>query len=66
MEFFLCVIGMVLVVEGIPLFLGPDKMKRVMLEVLELDDRTLRIFGAVIMIIGLVIVFLARRGLDFL
>lgn len=66
MEFFLCVIGMVLVVEGIPLFLGPDKMKQVMHMILELDDKTLRIFGAIIIVIGLAIVFFARRGLDSL
>lgn len=63
MEFFLCVIGMVLVVEGIPYFLGPDKMKQMMKVVLEQDDRTLRIFGAAVMILGLFIVLLARRGL---
>jgi hypothetical protein len=57
---------MVLVVEGIPYFLGPDKMKQVMHVVLEQDDRTLRIFGASIMIIGLLIVYFARSALDYL
>lgn len=64
MKYFLCVIGMVLVVEGIPYFLGPDKMRQVMQVVLEQDDRTLRIFGASIMIIGLLIVYFARSALD--
>jgi len=57
---------MVLVVEGIPYFLGPDKMRRVMQVVMEQDDRTLRIFGASIMIIGLLIVYFARSALNCL
>ncbi len=66
MELFLCVIGMVLVVEGIPYFLGPDKMKQFMSVVLEQDDKTLRIVGASVMIIGLLIVYYARSALSCL
>ncbi len=62
----MCVIGMVLVVEGIPYFLCPDKMKQIMLVILEQDDKTLRIFGASIMIIGLLIAYVARSALGSL
>ncbi|MFH1112449.1 MAG: DUF2065 domain-containing protein [Pseudomonadota bacterium] len=64
MEFFFCVVGMVLVIEGIPYFLCPDKMKHVMRAILEQDDKTVRIFGASILIIGLLIVYFARNALS--
>ncbi|MDQ7781286.1 MAG: DUF2065 domain-containing protein [Desulfomonilaceae bacterium] len=66
MEFFLCVIGMVLVVEGMPYFLFPDKMKRMMHILLEQDDKTLRTYGAAIMLVGLLVVYMARSALGYL
>lgn len=63
MEFFLCVIGMVLVIEGVPYFGFPDKMKAMMSFIQQQDDTALRIMGGTMMVLGLVIVFLARRGL---
>jgi hypothetical protein len=63
MEFFFCVLGMVLVVEGLPYFGFPEKMRDTMRFLHEQDDMTLRIMGATLMAIGLVILFFARRGL---
>jgi uncharacterized protein len=63
MEFFLCVLGMVLVVEGLPYFAFPEKMKALMKMMHEQDDTTLRIVGGTLLVLGLLIVFLARRGL---
>lgn len=63
MEFFLCVLGMVLVVEGLPYFAFPEKMKALMNMMHEQDDATLRIVGGTLLVLGLLIVFLARRGL---
>jgi uncharacterized protein len=63
MEFFLCVIGMVMVIEGLPYFGFPEKMKDFMRVVLSQDDNTLRIFGGILMGLGIIIIFLARRGL---
>lgn len=62
MELFLCIVGMVLVVEGLPYFAVPDKMKALMQIVLEQDDTTLRIFGAAVLMTGLVVLFVARKG----
>ena len=62
MEFFLCVIGMVLIVEGVPYFLFPERMKSLMSYIQQQDDRSLRIMGAVFMLLGLLVVFLARSG----
>lgn len=63
MEFFLCVIGMVMVVEGIPYFGFPEKMKALMKFVLEQDDSTLRAMGGLLILMGLLILIVARRGL---
>lgn len=63
MEFFLCVLGMVLVVEGLPYFAFPEKMKALMNMMQEQDDTTLRVVGGTLLVLGLLIVFFARRGL---
>ena len=62
MGFFLCVIGMVMIVEGIPYFAFPEKMKAVLLQMLRLPDARLRRFGAVLMFVGLALVYLGRRA----
>jgi uncharacterized protein YjeT (DUF2065 family) len=63
MEFFLCVLGMVLVVEGLPYFGFPDKMKALMKVMREQDDATLRMMGGSLMLLGLIILFVARTVL---
>ena len=60
MKYFLCVIGMVMIVEGLPYFGFPDKMKAMMRIVLEQPDDTLRKFGFVLMVTGLFLVYLGR------
>jgi len=54
---------MVLIFEGLPYFGFPDKMKAFMRIVQEQDDMTLRIFGAIMVALGLLIVYVARNGL---
>lgn len=61
MKFFLCVLGMVMVVEGLPYFAFPAKMKLVLDKVLELPDKALQKFGLVLMIAGVLLVFLGKR-----
>lgn len=63
MEFFLCVLGMVFVVEGLPYFGFPEKMREMMRFLEEQDDATLRTMGGIVMLIGLVILFFTRGGL---
>ena len=66
MEFLLCLLGLVMIVEGIPYFGFPDKMRHFMKIVMEQEDSTLRIMGGSLMLIGLIVVFLARKGLGSL
>jgi len=60
MEFLLTVLGVVLVVEGIPWFLSPSAIKRVYAQMLILPERHLRFFGLTAMLGGLLLVYLAR------
>ena len=60
MDFFLCVIGMVMIIEGVPYFAFPDKMKMVVQKMTELPDGALRRFGFVLMLLGLLIVYWGR------
>ncbi len=61
MEFFLCVVGMVLVFEGLPYFAIPDKMRVMVQKLFEMPDSTLRGFGFCMMAAGLFLVYLGKR-----
>lgn len=60
MDFFLCVVGMVMIVEGVPYFLFPDSMKMFIEKVLEMSDSTLRRFGFFLMLFGLCLVYMGK------
>ena len=60
MEFFLCVIGMVMIVEGLPYFAAPSKMKVWIMKMGELPDTTLRVMGFVLMLAGLGLCYLGK------
>ena len=62
MEFFLCVLGMVMIVEGIPYFAFPDKMKIWVRKVLEMPDLQLRRTGLILMGLGLFLVYIGKRS----
>jgi uncharacterized protein YjeT (DUF2065 family) len=64
MKFFLCVMGMVMIVEGLPYFAFPQKMRQMVAMVLGLDDAVLRRFGFFMMMAGLGIVYFAMGGQD--
>ncbi len=63
MKFFLCVIGMVMIFEGLPYFAFPQKMKRWMLQMMSIPEDMLRRLGLALMLGGLALVYLGRRGL---
>ncbi|MBI4633737.1 MAG: DUF2065 domain-containing protein [Deltaproteobacteria bacterium] len=60
MKYFLCVLGMVFIVEGLPYFAFPEKIKAHLTKVLNIPDSTLRILGLAAMIAGLLLVYLGR------
>ncbi len=60
MDYFLCVMGMVLIVEGLPYFAFPDKLKTYLRKLTDIPDRTLRIMGSIAVTVGLLLVALGR------
>ena len=62
MKFFLSVIGMVMIIEGLPYFAFPGKMKATVQMILTLPDASLRRFGFFLMLAGLGLVYLAMGG----
>ena len=61
MKFMLCVIGMVLIIEGLPYFAFPEKIKGYLLKIQEIQDNTLRILGFISLSVGLFLVYLGRN-----
>jgi len=61
MAYFLSVLGLVLVIEGLPYFAFPVKIKEWALSLQEMSVRALRIMGFVSIIAGLLLVYLGRR-----
>ena len=57
MKYFLCVLGMVFIIEGLPYFAFPEKIKAYLMKLQEMPDSTLRIFGLSAIITGLFLVF---------
>jgi hypothetical protein len=58
MKLLFCLIGLLLVVEGIPYFAFPDKMKKWMRMIQEVPDFQLRVIGFVSMCVGVIIAYI--------
>lgn len=61
MAYFLSVLGLALVIEGLPYFAFPAKIKEWAISLQELPERTLRIMGLISIIAGMFLVYLGRR-----
>ncbi len=61
MDFFLCVIGMVMIVEGLPYFAFPGKIKLWILQIAEMPDHYLQKFGFILMAAGLLMVYFGKQ-----
>ncbi|MBT8342431.1 MAG: DUF2065 domain-containing protein [Desulfatitalea sp.] len=57
MKYFLCVIGMVMVVEGLPYFAFPEQMKPWLKRLIETPEGSLRRLGFMMMGVGLALVY---------
>jgi hypothetical protein len=57
MKYFLCVLGMVFVIEGLPYVAFPDKVKAYLLKIQEMPDSTLRLLGLSAIIAGMTLVY---------
>jgi hypothetical protein len=60
MELFLSLLGLWMIIEGIPWFLSPGGMKNALRRMLSLSDNNLRLMGAILMFGGLLTIYLVR------
>jgi len=60
MDILLAVLGLVLVIEGIPWFLSPSRAKSLLRRLAVTPDASLRLFGLTLMFAGLLLVYLGR------
>lgn len=61
MVFLLTVLAVLLVIEGIPYFAAPSKVKEWAMTLQEIPERTLRIMGFISMAAGLVALYFIKR-----
>lgn len=54
-------LGLIMVIEGIPYFAFPAGMKRWLKMMGDLDETTMRAIGLASMMIGLIIVYITRK-----
>ena len=60
MKYFLCVLGMVFIIEGLSYFIFPEKLKIYLAKVITMPESTLRFLGISAMIIGLILLYFGR------
>jgi uncharacterized protein YjeT (DUF2065 family) len=60
MKLLFCLLGLVLIVEGIPYFAFPSRMKKWMATVQDVSNMHLRFMGFLAMCLGLLITYLAN------
>ena len=61
MKFFVTVLGLLMVLEGLPYFAFPEKMQVFMRQIEKMNPDHLRMVGLVSTLIGLVICYIAQR-----
>jgi uncharacterized protein YjeT (DUF2065 family) len=59
-KYFLTIIGFVLLIEGTPYFLFPEKLRKFLAQILNITDGYLRVYGLVIMLAGLLVLYLSK------
>ncbi len=60
MKDFLCVLGMVFIIEGLPYFIFPEKLKIYLAKIITMPESILRFLGISAMIIGLILLSFGR------
>ncbi len=60
MRLLFCLLGLVLIVEGLPYLAFPDKMKRWLSQIQQVPDNQLRVIGFIAMCCGLLLTYIFR------
>jgi uncharacterized protein YjeT (DUF2065 family) len=61
MSYFLSILGLVLIVEGLPYFAFPEQVKEFAKRFPDIPDSVLRGLGLLLMLSGLLIAYIAKR-----
>ena len=61
MKYFLCVIGGVMIIEGLPYFAFPEKMKNWIQKIQEISLDTLKKVGFASIVIGFILIYMGIR-----
>lgn len=59
-QLIILIIGSIMVIEGLPYFLFPEKIKNYLMQIHQLDSKVLRLLGLVFIIIGLGLVYMVK------
>lgn len=57
----LSAVALVLILEGLPYFIGPSTMRRALAYMFTLPDAVLRGMGLTLMVLGVALLFIVRR-----
>ncbi len=60
MKLLFCLLGLVLIVEGLPYLAFPDKMKKWLEHIQHVPDNQLRVVGLLAICLGLLLTYLFR------
>ncbi|NVM23032.1 MAG: DUF2065 domain-containing protein [Desulfobacterales bacterium] len=60
MKLLFCLLGLVLIVEGLPYLAFPDKMKTWLRQIQRVPDNQLRVIGFLAMCFGLLLTYIFR------
>jgi uncharacterized protein YjeT (DUF2065 family) len=60
MKYFLCVMGMVFIIEGLPYFAFPERLKSYLARMSEAPASSLRFMGLAAIVAGLLLVYFGR------
>ncbi|HQO15139.1 MAG TPA: DUF2065 domain-containing protein [Smithellaceae bacterium] len=60
MKDFLCVLGLIFIIEGLPYFIFPERLKLYLAKIITMQDSTLRFLGITAMVAGLIILYFGR------
>jgi len=62
MKFFITLVGLILVLEGLPYFAAPEAMQRWLRQLIQMPPLQLRIVGLIAMVFGFGILLFARHS----
>lgn len=62
MKFFITLVGLVLILEGLPYVASPEAMQRWLKQLTEMRPEQLRIMGIIAMAAGFILCYVAQRS----